>query len=68
VVALMALLPEEFPNGTAEKNFRHYEPLCAHGSSLSAGMHALVAARLGDTEMAIAYLREAVATDLESRP
>ena len=40
VVALMALLPEEFPGATAERNFRHYEPRCAHGSSLSAGMHA----------------------------
>jgi trehalose/maltose hydrolase-like predicted phosphorylase len=35
VVALIALLPEEFPGATAEKNFRHYEPCCAHGSSLS---------------------------------
>jgi trehalose/maltose hydrolase-like predicted phosphorylase len=68
VVALMALLPEEFPGAIAEKNFRHYEPLCAHGSSLSAGMHALVAARLGDTEMALRYLREAAATDLDLDP
>src|SRR5262249_45291864 len=48
VVTLIALLPEEFPGSMAETNFRHYEPRCAHGSSLSAGMHALVAARLGD--------------------
>ena len=68
VVALLALLPEEFPGAMAEKNFRHYEPLCAHGSSLSAGMHALVAARLGDTEMALRYLREAAATDLDLDP
>jgi trehalose/maltose hydrolase-like predicted phosphorylase len=68
VVALMALLPEEFPGAMAEKNFRHYEPLCAHGSSLSAGMHALVAARLGDPEMALRYLREAAATDLDLDP
>ena len=47
VVALMALLPEEFPGATAERNFHHYEPRCAHGSSLSAGMHAVVAARSG---------------------
>src|SRR5262249_52726764 len=40
VVALMALLPEEFPGAMAETNFRHYEPRCAHGSSLSTGMHA----------------------------
>jgi len=68
VVALIALLPEEFPGGMAETNFRHYEPLCAHGSSLSAGMHALVAARLGDAKMALAYLRETAATDLDLDP
>jgi trehalose/maltose hydrolase-like predicted phosphorylase len=68
VVALMALLPEEFPGALAERNFRHYEPRCAHGSSLSAGMHALVAARLGDAEMALRYLRETAATDLDLDP
>jgi trehalose/maltose hydrolase-like predicted phosphorylase len=68
VVALMALLPEEFPGATAERNFRHYEPRCAHGSSLSAGMHAVVAARLGDAEMALRYLRETAATDLDLDP
>jgi trehalose/maltose hydrolase-like predicted phosphorylase len=68
VVALMALLPEEFPGATAVTNFRHYEPLCAHGSSLSAGIHSLVAARLGDAEMGLDYLREAAATDLDLDP
>jgi HAD superfamily hydrolase (TIGR01509 family) len=56
VVALLALLPDEFPGAAAETNFRHYEPRCGHGSSLSPAMHALVAARLGDTEMALSYL------------
>jgi trehalose/maltose hydrolase-like predicted phosphorylase len=68
VAALIALLPEEFPEATAETNFRHYEPRCAHGSSLSAGMHALVAARLGDAAMALSYLRETAATDLDLDP
>ena len=68
VVALIALLPGEFPGAMAETNFRHYEPRCAHGSSLSAGMHALVAARLGDSEMALRYLRETAATDLDLDP
>ena len=52
---LMALLPEEFHGATAETNFRHYEPRCAHGSSLSAGMHALVAASYGYGYPAYAY-------------
>ncbi|KQW84199.1 kojibiose phosphorylase [Brevundimonas sp. Root1279] len=56
VVALLALLPEAFPGATGEANFRHYEPRCGHGSSLSPAMHALVAARLGDTDMALRYL------------
>jgi trehalose/maltose hydrolase-like predicted phosphorylase len=68
VVALMALLPEEFPGLLAETNFRFYEPRCAHGSSLSAGMHALVAARLGDWELAMRYFRETAALDLDPDP
>jgi trehalose/maltose hydrolase-like predicted phosphorylase len=68
VVALMALLPEEFPGVMPEVNFRHYEPRCAHGSSLSAGMHALVAARLGDPDLALRHLRQAADADLEFNP
>jgi trehalose/maltose hydrolase-like predicted phosphorylase len=68
VVALLALLPEEFPESLGETNFRHYEPRCAHGSSLSAAMHALVAARLGHSELALRYLRETAALDLDFDP
>jgi trehalose/maltose hydrolase-like predicted phosphorylase len=68
VVAMIALLPDEFPGTVAKANFRHYEPRCAHGSSLSAGIHALVAARLGETETALRYLRQAAATDVELDP
>jgi trehalose/maltose hydrolase-like predicted phosphorylase len=68
VVALMALLPEEFPGMLAETNFRFYEPRCAHGSSLSAAMHALVAARLGDSELAMRYFRETASLDLDPDP
>jgi len=51
-----------------EANFRYYEPKCSHGSSLSTSMHALVAARLGDTEMALRYLHKTVALDLDPDP
>jgi len=68
VVALLALLPDEFPGAAAKANFRHYEPRCAQGSSLSAGIHALVAARLGETEIALRFLRQAAAADLELDP
>jgi trehalose/maltose hydrolase-like predicted phosphorylase len=68
VVALLALLPDEFPGAAAKANFRYYEPRCAHGSSLSAGFHALTAARLGETETALRFLREAATADLELDP
>jgi trehalose/maltose hydrolase-like predicted phosphorylase len=68
VVALIALLPEDFPGPMAATNFRYYEPRCAHGSSLSTAMHALVAARLGDAEMALRYLRRTAALDLDPDP
>lgn len=63
VVALIALLPEVFPGKAAETNFRFYEPRCGHGSSLSPAMHALVAARLGDSEMALRYLHRIIGFD-----
>ena len=64
VVALLALLPEEFAGETGAKNFRYYEPRCSHGSSLSRAMHGLVAARLGYSEMALRYFRQTAAIDL----
>ncbi|WP_336490368.1 glycoside hydrolase family 65 protein [Methylobacterium nigriterrae] len=68
VVALIALLPEVFPEQMAEINFRHYEPRCAHGSSLSAAMHARVAARLRDADITLRYMRETASLDLDPDP
>jgi trehalose/maltose hydrolase-like predicted phosphorylase len=64
VVALLALLPDEFDLPSKAKNFHYYEPRCGHGSSLSRAMHALVAAHIGDAELAMRYFRETAATDL----
>ena len=64
VVALLGLLPEEFPGDSGRANFRYYEPRCSHGSSLSGAMHGLVAARLGDSDLALRYFQHAVAIDL----
>ncbi len=64
VVALLGLLPEEFPGDSGRANFRYYEPRCSHGSSLSCGMHGMVAARLGDSDLALRYFQHAVAIDL----
>lgn len=64
VVALLALLPDEFPGHNAAKNFQYYEPRCSHGSSLSRAMHAYVAARLGLSDTALRYFRQTAAIDL----
>ena len=64
VVALLALLPDEFDAKTQAANFAFYEPRCSHDSSLSRPMHAVVAARLGETERTLQYFREVAAMDL----
>jgi trehalose/maltose hydrolase-like predicted phosphorylase len=66
VVALLALLPEEFEGETAAKNFCYYSARCSHGSSLSPAMHGLVAARLGDAEMALSFFRQTADIDLST--
>jgi trehalose/maltose hydrolase-like predicted phosphorylase len=64
VVALLVLREEEFDAPTRRTNFRFYEPLCSHDSSLSRAMHAIAAARLGETDLALRYFRETAAVDL----
>lgn len=64
VVLLLYLLWQRFPSAIHESNFRYYEPRTEHGSSLSPSIHALVAARLGDTALALDYFRQACEIDL----
>ena len=64
VVALLALLPDEFAGETGAENFQYYEPRCSHGSSLSRPMHGLAAARLGYSEKALKFFQETAAIDL----
>ncbi|PTS83222.1 MULTISPECIES: glycoside hydrolase family 65 protein [unclassified Caulobacter] len=64
VVALLALLPETVSPEILEANFAYYEPRCGHGSSLSRAMHGVVAARLGQAEKALTYLRQSSDIDL----
>jgi trehalose/maltose hydrolase-like predicted phosphorylase len=64
VVALLGLLPEDFSPAIQATNFAYYEPHCGHGSSLSRVMHALVAARLGNPELALRFFHQSAAIDL----
>lgn len=64
VVLLLHLLWERFPPEVREANFRFYEPLCAHGSSLSPPIFAAVAVRLGELALAERFLRQTADIDL----
>jgi len=65
VVLLLALLWNRFTPQQHAANFCYYEPRSGHGSSLSPAVHALVAARLGDMDLAERYFHQAAAIDLD---
>lgn len=46
-------------------NFEYYEPKCVHESSLSPGVHAILATELGKHEMAFNYVQYASRLDLD---
>jgi kojibiose phosphorylase len=64
VVMLIALLWDELPPEVRRASFLYYEPRTAHGSSLSPGVHALVALRLGLLDVAARYLEQTACIDL----
>jgi trehalose/maltose hydrolase-like predicted phosphorylase len=61
----LVLLWEQYSPAERVANFAYYSARCGHGSSLSPGIHALVAARLGQTETALQHFRTAAAIDLD---
>jgi alpha,alpha-trehalose phosphorylase len=63
---LLHLFPEAFTREVMAANYRYYEPITDHGSSLSPGIHAAVAARLGLREDAERYWRESLWLDLSN--
>jgi trehalose/maltose hydrolase-like predicted phosphorylase len=67
VLMLLHLFPEAFPREVVAANYHYYEPITDHGSSLSPGIHAAVAARLDLREDAERYWRESLWLDLSNR-
>ncbi|WP_129954674.1 MULTISPECIES: glycoside hydrolase family 65 protein [unclassified Rahnella] len=68
VVMLMQLLPAQFTPQCQAANLRFYEPRTIHDSSLSKSVHAIVAARTGQTALALQFYREACRIDLGEEP
>jgi alpha,alpha-trehalose phosphorylase len=64
LVMAMFTCPDAFDPGQQRRNFEYYEELTVRDSSLSAGIQAIVAARVGHVDLAFDYIAEAALTDL----
>lgn len=65
VLMLMTLFPNEFSREEVEAAWNYYLPYTTHDSSLSAGVHALVACRMGYREEAWRYWLKTIGYDLD---
>ena len=63
LVLAMALCPDTFTAEQKRRNFAYYEPLTVRDSSLAAGTQAVIAAEVGDVQLAYDYLAEAALLD-----
>ena len=59
-------LNDRFTQAQKERNFDFYEPMTVHESSLSAAIHAILAAELGKTEKAVALYARTARLDLDN--
>lgn len=67
VLMMMALFPQEFTDAEVRWAWDYYLPYTTHDSSLSAGIHAIVATRLGLDEDAWRFWQRARGIDLDVR-
>ena len=63
LVLAMALRGDAFTAEEKRRNFAHYELLTVRDSSLAAGTQAVIAAEIGDVQLAYDYLAEAALLD-----
>ncbi|MGN8646611.1 glycoside hydrolase family 65 protein [Gracilibacillus sp. HCP3S3_G5_1] len=68
VVMLLYLFPELFEKDTILKNFKYYEDRTIHDSSLSKAIHAIVAMRCNEKDLAYTLFQEACLIDLGPNP
>lgn len=64
VVAMLALLRDEFPLEVKKANYDYYFPRTEHGSSLSSSMYSLLASEIGELDCAYAMFRKSASIDL----
>lgn len=66
VLMLLYLMPDAFPEPVLAANYRYYEPLTDHASSLSPPVHAALAARLGLQADAERFWLQSLTLDLSN--
>ena len=64
VMLMLFLLHDQWSRDVWRVNWDYYEPRTVHGSSLSQGVHGLIAMELGLEEKAAAYTRKSLGMDL----
>jgi trehalose/maltose hydrolase-like predicted phosphorylase len=64
VLMLPLLFPQAFSDDVVAANYRYYEPLTDHGSSLSPAVHAAIAWRIGLLQDAERYWKRSLWLDL----
>ncbi len=65
VLMLMHLMPREFSDAEVRRAWDYYLPYTTHDSSLSAGVHAIIACRLGLDDAAWEFWRRSAEIDLD---
>ncbi|MBC1331778.1 glycoside hydrolase family 65 protein [Listeria booriae] len=68
VVMLLYLMPNLFSQDIVSHNLDYYEQHTIHDSSLSKAIHAIVANRVGQQDLAYRFFEEACRIDLEAAP
>jgi maltose phosphorylase len=66
VLLFLFFFSQDYDMVTKLANYEYYEPRCSHESSLSPGIHSIMAAELGKHEDAYAYSLHAARLDLDN--
>lgn len=64
VVTWLNLFSSEYSTDVLKANWKYYEPRTEHGSSLSAGMYAMLACKIGMPERAYPFFMKSALADL----
>lgn len=65
VVTMLNLFSGEYEASVLRANWEYYEPRTEHGSSLSAGMYAMLACKIGEPQRAYPFFMKSATADLQ---